>query len=426
MKRTVLYDNGTINASSKSNENNEKIAIIVYEYGLGNSPSLINLAGLLSKSKYSVDFFICNTYVGMLTFDDPTIHIHDLSLIEKDLPGFFSSAIKQILRRIQCSHSASFLVRCAAMYLRYRISIYADFIAATVGDTHYKCLIGAEPPGLMAAALLGKKLHTPYIYYNLELHSSSDIDEGMEWTVKNIEEEFQQEAIFTITQDDARAGILAQENSVALDKIVTIPVCADGEPFKEKTNILRERLRIGADRIIVLYAGFIAEWALCEEIAKSAQSWPAKFVLVFHSHGFDDLSYQMKLKKYEGTMVYFSDDPVTYEALPEFLASADIGIALYRGSKGNNFKLISSASGKIAHYLKSGLPIIVNNYPEISTIVESYSCGIAIDRMESIADAIQTICDRYAGMREGSYRCYEEHYRLSRHFSKLLDRLQRI
>lgn len=403
-----------------------KIAIIVYEYGLGNSPSLINLANMLSKSDYDVDFFTYNTYLGVASFDDPHIQIHDHALVENTQQWFLPKAIHAISRRITRSTPQFLWVKHEEKRLCHRVSMYAESIASTMSKTHYKCLIGVEPPGLMAATILGKRFLIPYIYYNMELHSKPDIKDSYEWAVKRIEEDFHKGALFTITQDDSRAEIMVQENAVARDTMVTIPVCADGEPFTERTNILRDQLGIGADKIIVLYAGFLAEWAMCEEMARAAQSWPEKFVLILHSHGYDDPAYIMKLKKYEGTTVRFSDAPVMYEDLPKFLASADIGIAMYRGSKGKNFSLISSASGKIAHYLKSGLPIIVNDYPGISNIVESYHCGIATDSMGSLTDAIQKICDQYTYMRQGSFWCYEDRYRLSRHFTKLLDRLERI
>ena len=416
-----------IKTSSSDESNKEvrhRIAIIVYGYGLGNSPSLINMANMLSKSNYSVDFFTYNTYLGTASFDDPhiLIHDHEAGHVRRD---FMSRVIRGIFWRGALLLPLPLFVRVKREEKRLRraISRYTESVASIMGQARYKCVIGVEPSGLMAASVLGKKFSIPYIYYNMELHSKSDFKDSHEWAVKNIEEEFHKGALFTITQDDARAEIMVKENAVACNTMVTIPVCADGEPFKEKTNILRERLGIDPDKIIILYAGFLAEWAMCEEIAIAAQTWPDKFVLVLHSHGYDAPAYIAKLKKYAGTKVYFSENPVLYAELPEFLASADIGVALYR-NLGKNFTLIGSASGKIAHYLKSGLPIIVNNYPGISNTVESFNCGIGIDNPSSLANAIQKICDNYAEMRQGAFQCYEERYRFSRHCQKVLDKLE--
>ena len=172
-------------------------------------------------------------------------------------------------------------------------------------------------------------------------------------------------------------------------------------------------------------AGFIADWAMCAEIAESAQSWPKNWVLIFHTHGYNNKSYINKVRRFENSNLLFSLSPVPYEELPAFLASADIGIALYR-DLGSNFTLISSASGKLAHYLKSGLPVVVNSYPGVSKIVKQYNCGIAIDGPDQLQEAISNIFDNYQQMHSGAYLCYEDNYRLSHYFAKVVDIIEQL
>jgi glycosyltransferase involved in cell wall biosynthesis len=215
---------------------------------------------------------------------------------------------------------------------------------------------------------------------------------------------------------------MTRENGVAPDTFVTLPVCADGDAFREKTNYLRQKLEISTDRIIVLYAGFLAEWALCEEIAIVAKTWPENYLLVLHGHGYHDTEYVQKLRQHEGDKVRLSDSPVAYDELPALLASADIGIALYR-DLGSNFTRIGSASGKLAHYLKSGLPVIVNDYPNISRIIGKYNCGIGVGGAGAIGDAVAYINKNYDKMREGAFHCYENEFRFSKHFQKVLTRM---
>jgi glycosyltransferase involved in cell wall biosynthesis len=202
-------------------------------------------------------------------------------------------------------------------------------------------------------------------------------------------------------------------------------VCAEGEPFREKTSFLRERLGLSEDKRIIVYAGFIADWAMCAEIAENAQSWPENWVMVFHTHGYNDESYIKKVRSFERSNVRFSMSPVPYDELSPFLASADIGVALYR-DLGANFTLISSASGKLAHYLKSGLPVLVNSYPNILQVVNKYHCGICIDNPNQLPEAIDKILNNYERMRSGAYLCYEENYRFDHHFAKVVDRIGRL
>jgi glycosyltransferase involved in cell wall biosynthesis len=403
----------------------DRIAIVLFGYGLGNSPSLINMAEALSKSGYHIDFFTCRTYLGNISFSDPSIRIHDIvnpedvsSSLQKLIVCASSYLVKTLLRllpiSVQIAHEES--------VLRDSVDAFVSSITSIACQTRYAYLIGVEPLGMMAACTLGAKFNIPFIYYNMELHSCPDIISNNEWALKNIERSFHVKALFTITQDEERARIMECENGVGSEAFVTIPVCADGEPFREKTEFLRERLGLGADIVIVLYAGFLADWAMCEELAVAAQSWPNKYVLVLHSHGFHDPEYVRKLKRYEGEKVRFSDTPVAYEDLPALLASADIGIALYK-DLGSNFTLIGLASGKLAHYLKSGLPVVVNSYPKISEIVDKFNCGMGVDGVEFVGDAIAHICRTNEMMREGAFRCYESEFRFSNHFNKVLKRL---
>jgi glycosyltransferase involved in cell wall biosynthesis len=401
------------------------IAIVLFGYGLGNSPSLINMAEALSKSGYSVDFFTYQTHLGNISFSDPCIQIHIIANPDEDSSGFqkkFATAVSSLSNTFIHLLPISVQIAHEERGLRDAVVAYTASIASIACQARYAYFIGVEPLGMMAACSLGARFNTPFIYYNMELHSCPDIISAKEWALKNIERSFHGKALFTITQDEARARIMASENDIASDTFVTIPVCADGEPFRDKTDFLRQRLGLDADKIIVLYAGFIADWALCEEIAVAAQSWPDKYVLVLHSHGYHDSEYVRKLRRYEGERVRFSETPVAYEDLPALLASADIGIALYK-DLGSNFTLVGSASGKLAHYLKSGLPVVVNAYPKIAEIVDRFNCGIGVGGVEAVGDAIAHICRDYAEMREGAFRCYESEFRFSNHVQKVLKRL---
>lgn len=399
------------------------IAIVLYGYGLGNSPSLINMAKSFAKSGYAVDFYTCNTYLGNISFSDSAIRIYDIKNARHTSPSslqkFACSASNWIKKTLKTLLPISLQASHEESALRVAVEKYAVSIESIACRQRYAYLIGVEPLGMMAACMLASKLNAPFIYYNMELHSCSDIISANEWALKNIERRFHRKALFTITQDKERAGVMACENGIAMDTFVTIPVCADGEPFRDKTNLLRQRLGLSADKVIVLYAGFLAEWSLCEEIAIAARSWPDNCVLVLHGHGYHDAEYVQKLRQYEGDKVRFSDSPVDYDDLPALIASADIGIALYK-DLGKNFTLIGSASGKLAHYLKSGLPVIVNDYPDIARVVGKYDCGIAIGGVGGIGSAIACIHENYNKMHKGAFHCYENEFRFSTHFQKVM------
>ena len=56
-----------------NSKNSDRVGIIMYGYGLGNSPSLINAGKYLAANGYNVDYYTYNTFIGDLEFEDPKI-----------------------------------------------------------------------------------------------------------------------------------------------------------------------------------------------------------------------------------------------------------------------------------------------------------------------------------------------------------------
>jgi glycosyltransferase involved in cell wall biosynthesis len=232
-------------------------------------------------------------------------------------------------------------------------------------------------------------------------------------------------ASFIISLDEERARLLAEDNDIQLNRFVIMPVCADGPRFEKRSIYLKEKFNLPEGKIILLYAGFLSKWAFCEELAQSALHWDDNWVLILHSHGYHDPGYLKCLKKYVGKKVLLSLDPVPYEDLPALLSSADIGIALYKNI-GKNFHLIDSASGKLAHYLQAGLPVIVNDFPGIRSVIERYNCGLSVKGIEGVPGAADRIMNNYIAMHNNAFRCYEDNYVFSKHFSRVMDRIEMI
>jgi len=403
----------------------DKIAFVLYGYGLGNSPTLINAANMLAKEGFEVDFYTYGTYLGNVHFEDDTIRVHNM--LENDL-GFWQRVFgfsQKCLRRIAGCLPWEYQLHFERRTLEKAVKKFVKACKKKFRGRCYNLIIGVEPLGMMAADLLSKRFGVPFAYYNLELHHGPDLKTVTEFAVKEIEKTHNRNAEFTVTLDSERAHLIALENDVDPKTILKVPVCADGEPYSEKSDELRKRLNIGKDKRIILYAGFWADWAMCEDLAKVAQGWPEDWIMVFHTHGYYDPEYLKLLKKYECDQVMFSTEPVVYEDLAAFLASADVGVALYR-DLGRNFTLINSASGKLAHYLRSGLPVIVNSYPGIRETVAMYQCGESVDHPGQMTAALHAIFNGYEDMRRAALRCYEENYRFSRHFSHVIERIKSV
>jgi glycosyltransferase involved in cell wall biosynthesis len=426
----------------------ERIGIFIYEYGLGNSPSLINAGSSLAATGFRVDYFTFRTFIGGFTAANPNISIYRLD--EQDLPdvngrendraryvrGLLPLPIVKALGSIlsHLRHVGKQIIDAMAHKKRLLevekafldgVNRYVNKAESIIGQNRYRCFIGVEPGGLMGAAIIGRKLGVPVIYYNLELHLLCEMKTAMDNVIKKYEKKYHPYAAFTITLDDERAGLLARDNAISPTSMLTVPVCAEGPKFEGKSDYLRKKYHLSEGTRIMLYAGFICEWAMCEELAIAAESWSDNTVLILHSHGYNDEGYLQKIKKYEGKKVRISLEAVPYDDLQSFLSSADVGIALYR-DLGKNFTLVSSASGKLSHYLKSGLPVITNDYPGMKRIIDTYGCGACVESPLQINEVMERIFGNYTLMHQNAFRCYEDNYMFSKQFAKVIERIGRL
>lgn len=420
------------------NLKDNRVGIFIHGYGLGNAPSLINAGNMLANTGFTVDYYTYNTFIGDFKFNHHAINLFEIKEKNEDagnnIKGLLPSPIRELLGRIYDrlnSYKNNFLdkffyrkrmAECEEAYLK-DIKHYVSKAEDIIGNRQYKCFVGAEPGGLMAAVMIGKKQGVPTIYYNLELRLSSELQTIRDKVIKKYEKAYNQFTVFTVTLDEERAEIIKKDHEIEQQETLIVPVCAEGPRFDEKTDWLRERFNLSKSDKIILYAGFVCEWAMCEELARAATSWPENRILILHSHGYHDIKYIEKLKKYEGEKVKISLEPVSYSDLQSFLASSDIGVALYK-DLGKNFTLISSASGKLAHYFKSGLPVITNDYPSMKRVIDSYHCGECVSSPQDIASAMENIFQDYERMRSNAFLCYEEDYMFSKQFAKVVEKIK--
>jgi glycosyltransferase involved in cell wall biosynthesis len=80
-----------------------------------------------------------------------------------------------------------------------------------------------------------------------------------------------------------------------------------------------------------------------------------------------------------------------YFAVPTYLASADVGLCLYRGIQfskwGNYFSPL-----KLFDYLASGLPVIASDKGQASDLVGQHECGLVVDdSTEALVEALTNI-----------------------------------
>jgi glycosyltransferase involved in cell wall biosynthesis len=305
----------------------------------------------------------------------------------------------------------------------------------------YACFIGMDPEGLISAAPLAKMLNIPLLYWSLELLFSSEITTQEKKQIKNQEITYSKQANFTIVQDPWRGQALIDENGLQLPRMQYVPNAPRGIARRKKSDYLHRCLNIDPGRKIILCAGTIDYWSMGIEIITAANNWPDDFVLVLQSRIRKDSwagDYGKKIISLaDPKKVVISYDPVPQADYRKFVDSADVGLAFYRSQEpqkttdstttGENIRLMGLSSGKIAGYLFSGLPVIVNDAiigPK--ELVKSTDCGICVSHPNEIKEALEIIFYCYDWYVENACKCFEQNLELEKHFSPVISQIGKL
>ena len=406
----------------KKEMRNNRIAILIQGYVLKESPTIYYLSKELTERGFKVDILI-ERYDHKE--DDPYKQI-GVDIVKPLNNGFADSARKIFGTVQQCSifnKNNKNRSNINTWIKDFDMENYISFLRG-IDFSRYAFLFVVEPEGLLVYHFLNLKL--PFVYLSVELNNLSyEKKSRLQKYKKKIERHYNKKAMFTIIQDKIRERILREDNILPQShQCINIPVTIPGNINTKRGTYFREKFKISNDKKIVLYAGSIMEWACLREIIKQAHTWDEKFVLIIHGGRYDE-KYLIQLKRMakKNENIYFSTEWVEYDALDEIISSADIGIALYVNNTINN-ELTQFASAKVAAYLKSGVPVIVNNYGANESFYKENFCGEVISDYTKISDKLRKIDENYEKYRENAFSAFLNYYSFDNNFEKIMKQIK--
>jgi glycosyltransferase involved in cell wall biosynthesis len=144
------------------------------------------------------------------------------------------------------------------------------------------------------------------------------------------------------------------------------------------SNIIRNKLKLDGNLKIILYlGGLVSGRGIEESLDAFAQLKKNNYCLVFLGYGYLDkyILEKTKLNKNIFLMSAVSPDEVL-----TYASSADIGIAFIENGSLNDYYCLPN---KFFEYIFSGLPVIVNEAPEMVKIIRKYGIGDVIKKLDS-------------------------------------------
>ena len=196
--------------------------------------------------------------------------------------------------------------------------------------------------------------------------------------------------VFTVCQPIAQ--LMADRYHVPLPTVVlNTPFLADTKanpPSRSGSPLNAYR---GPGEKLVLFHGSLSPWRGLEQLVEAIGILPSEYRLVVLGHGKFRTTLEQLVQSLElQDRVTFLDSVPPVE-LPAWLAGADVGLIPYQ-RQGRNHEY--STPNKLFEYMHIGIPIVVNDLPEIRRIVTEVGFGVITDCSDpaAIAKAILELC----------------------------------
>ncbi|MCU0286160.1 MAG: hypothetical protein MUF15_07145 [Acidobacteria bacterium] len=405
------------------NESTKKMAIYIDSYNIDYSPSIINLLDCLSDY-FEIDLFIRNVvFWKSNVLRKSTIHIYPVR--ENISYSFFwklaKGILKAALKKVGLRKSGGTGKNLAGLPMRK--------VQELVEKINYYQHLCIDPHGF----LLCKELFpgAKPIYYSLELYLKDDYLDTYysQEIMKELNQLMDRERSMSkdiralIIQSKERQELFIKDYGLPQDlPVFILPVTNTGPAVKEKSNYLREMYNMSKDKHIAIHLGGMNDWFSCIEIAEVFAQMP-DWVLFFQGNHnknylkkFDQVINKKKAKNIIVSRSFFDQ----LESLGPIMMSADLGIAWYNNIS-KNFINTGRSSGKIAAYMRFGLPTIAKKYPSMVDAIEDTGCGICVDEYDEIKEAVKKIKGNFNFYSENALKEYEKTYWFKNYRDGLLE-----
>ena len=136
-------------------------------------------------------------------------------------------------------------------------------------------------------------------------------------------------------------------------------------------------------------------------------------------------------RRADSRRVLFSLKPVLRQEYDPLIDGADVGLAFYVPTSGSSFtqsnvQTIGLSSGKLAYYLRAGLPVIVNRAASIADTVAGGGCGVAVEGSEQIGPALGRIAANYDKFSADACAFFTERLDFRRAFGEVIRRVDHL
>lgn len=253
-------------------------------------------------------------------------------------------------------------------------------------------VIHAHDVNVLPTAWLASKIcRVPLVYDAHEISTSREGYQAFRKVVGWVEKKLMPKAVATITTTDMRAKFFARAYGVPRPVVLQNRPCLNTEnTVSFNRNRLREELALGnSEWPIIVYQGGLQQGRGLPKLVKSAELVPnAYFIFIGGGRQTAELMQLTEQLKLTERVKFIPT--VALAELPEYTASADIGVQPIENTCLNHF---STDSNKLFEYVLAGIPVVATDFPEIRKVVNKYKVGEVVkpDCVKSLADVLNKL-----------------------------------
>ena len=414
-----------------------RVGIFISQYDAGGSHTR-SFVKCLAERDIFVDIFLCNPMgykdVDTFSYGIDMVNVYYFKrdwnfknrsdhLIIKSYKWFYALIISFYQKLIALIIRIGFIIGLKNEYFLIPLWVQKE-TNRIINKKKYNSFFGIEAQGLVYAGIMGKKYQVPYIYHSYELFTKKFPNgEGREflkkfYLLKYLEKKYHIDAVATIIQDKERKKILYKENSINGIPAFYMPVSLKGQPKYCKGKYFHQLFNIEPSLKIVLQYGSIYDQRYASGINKIIENLPENYVLVMHGRYKKEFINSLK-NHANSDKLFISTKLVEPDYISEIISSAHIGLSFYK-TNDPNFSLSGLSSHKLAHYTQCGLPIVSNNYPSISSLIDELEFGICVNSIIEISDAIKKIDSNYYYYNQNSFKAYSKYYYIDNYMNQVI------
>jgi glycosyltransferase involved in cell wall biosynthesis len=279
----------------------------------------------------------------------------------------------------------------------------------------YDVILGVNSGGLIKGYEYARRYGIPLVYISFELFFRDELSSPKDVLEKERELTASQYADLIIIQDELRAELLAAENRLGKDNFVYLPVSPSSFPVPHDSDYWRKRFGIIPEQRIVLHSGSFREWTYAQELIENVGSWPDRFCLVIHTRYRPKKTdkYIRAALEYGLPRIFVSTEPLRAQEYDELVASADIGLVLYKNVSHlrytqRNIQNIGLSSGKFSYYMKCGVPVISIGQGYYEKLLLDYDFGRTINDLGEMPAALERVDSSLAHYSAEARRLFSE------------------